>query len=370
MTKKLVITIFINLFLSAIVHGQPTASRQELDRHNLGWIKLSSDFDQTNLSTEQIDERISTLVRQAVSNKLLTAKIQVPINKKKLKYLGNIFPKETGLFDFYTTWPNDLTHLNQKLYFYKYDDFIFSVEQDEALDQKNIYFAIRSLILLKERYGEMYSKLFVETKSYLSESPPFQSFSNSNKGFWIAFNTNPNFIASNNTAFLGAGYFPSPNNQIGMWSNIAVVNIHSTNILGQSNTTGSKPVYNKESSWDNYDLYMNEGLLVSIAHEMIHNYIDYAYTDIDEIFRIRIHRTNPNFILAEENAVVNTIFNYFGKKGGLMNSQSDYYYKTVFEPNIKTLIEDGQIKAYCKAFSCLEPVADNYKAIFLIPGIK
>lgn len=366
--KKTFLILFCSLLLHSIaLKGQPTATRQELDKHNLSWVKPTNNFDQNSLTVEKIDEKISDLIKIDISNNVLTYKMQVPINSKKLKYLGFITPKETGLFDFYTNWPNDLTHLNKKLYFYKYDDFIFTTEEDNAIDQKNVYCAIRSIILLKERYPELFTKLFTETKKYLSETPPFQSFSNSNKAFWIAFNSNPNYIASNNTAFLGAGYFPNSNGQIGMWSNVAVVNIHSKNILGQSNNIGSKPVYNKDNSWENYDLYLGEGLLVSIAHEMIHNYIDYAYTADDKIFRIKTYRGNPNFILAEENAVVNTIYKYFNAKGGLLKDQSNYYYKTVFEPNIKTLTEKKQIDAYAKAFSDINVTTENYKTIFQIP---
>lgn len=366
--KKIFSIILFSLFLLAIhVKAQPTASREQLNKHNLSWIKQTNNFDQTGLTIEKIDEKISALIKAEISKNTLNFNLQVPINSEKLKYLGYGNPKETGLISSYITLPNDLSHLNKKLYFYKYDDFIFSTEEDNAVDQKNVYYAIRSVILLKERYPELFAKLFTETKKYLSETPPFKPFSNSNKAFWIAFNSNPNYIASNNTVFLGEGYFPASNGQTGMFSNIAVVNIHAKNILGQSDNIGSKPVYNKSNSWENYDLYMGDGLLVSIAHEMIHNYIDYAYTANDKMFRIKIYRGNPYFMEAEENAVVNTIYRYFTTKGGLLENQSKYYYNTVFDPNIKTLTEKGLINAYGKAFSDLDLTINNQKTVFQIP---
>lgn len=367
--KKINLLIFCSLLLFTItIQGQPTASREELNKHNLSWIKPTNNFDQTNLTVEKIDERISALIKSDISNNMLNYKLQVPINSQKLKFLQYKTPKETGYFDTFITyaWPNDLAHLNKQLYFYKYDDFIISTEEDNAVDQMNVYYAIRSIIILKERYPELFKKLFTDTKKYLSEDPPFRPFSNSNKAFWIAFNSNPEYIASNNTVFMGAGYFPHSFEGIGMFSNVAVVNIHAKNILGQSDN-GSKPVYNKENPWENYDLYMGDGLPVSIAHEMIHNYIDYAYTVVDKIFRIKTYRGNPNFSFAEENAVLNTTYKYFKTKGGMLESQSDYYYRAVFDPFIAILSRKGQIKAYGKAFSDLNATSDNYSTVFQIP---
>ncbi len=364
--KKQLTVFFIALWVfPTLAQVQTTTTRQNLDKHDLTWIKTPSDFGQSSLSVEQIDQRISTIIQNAIADNILTANIQIPINSKKIKYLGQKLPTETGLFGTYSTWGNDgLSHLNQKVNFYTYEEFIFSTENDEAIDQKNVYYAIRSIILLQYRYPEIYNKLFTKTQNFLTNTPPFKNISNSNKGFWIAFNNNPQYISSNNTVFLGAGYFQ--NSQIGMWKNVAVVNIHSQNILGQS-SIGSKPIYDKQNSWENYELHMTEGLPVSIAHEMIHNYIDFAYTANDDAFRIRLYRGYSNFIFAEENAVINTIYTYFATKGGLMNNQSDYYYRTVFEPNIQTMTNGGQIKAYSKAFSDLSPTPVNFKSIFLIP---
>ena len=53
-----------------------------------------------------------------------------------------------------------------------------------------------------------------------------------------------------------------------------------------------------------------------------------------------------------------------------MNNQSDYYYRTVFVPNINTLEKAGQLRAYSKTFSDLDPVPSNYKNIFQIPILK
>lgn len=362
--KKMVTLLVIFLVWPCCFQAQPYTTRQQLDKHNLAWIKTNNDFNQKYLTVDEIDTKIKSIITNEAQKNVPLAYVQVPINSQKIVYLGYKYPAETGIFNNYSAWYNNgLGHLNVKAHFYTYDNFIFSTENDQAVDQKNVYYAIRSICILQYRYPRIYNKLFTSTQNYISNSPAFGNFLNSNKGFWIAFNKNPIGMASNNTVYLGAGYYYNSNPQIGIWNNIAVINIHSEKILGSSNIS-SKLIYNKENSWENYELYMTEGLPVSMIHEMTHNYIDYAHTADADMFRIRLYRGSPNFNLAEENAVVNTIYSYFNLQGGLLNNQSKYYYKTVFEPNIKVLEAGGQIKAYAYAFSNSNPIPVNYKDIF------
>lgn len=113
--------------------------------------------------------------------------------------------------------------------------------------------------------------------NFATEKPKYKKWVNSNKAFWIAFNFNPDYIASNNTVFLGAGYFQAPNNSIGKYRNIALVNIDSKNIFGDLKPIVSRPIYKRGNNWDNYYAYMREALIESLIHEMGgHNYIDIA----------------------------------------------------------------------------------------------
>ena len=366
---KSVWVVCLSLFMltTACAQDKPSTTRLNLDKHDLSWITTASDFNQKPLSLEAIDSELSKLVAQAIKQDVLTSDIEIPINTKKLQYLGRKFPNDTGLFGTYNNWyPDKLDHLTWKAHFYTYGDFIITTKQDQAVDQKNVYYAIRSIIILQERYPELYEKLISATKTYITDAPAFVPLVNANQKFWIAFNDNPAYISSNNTIFMYRGTLPNTNPPIAQWNNISVINIHDINILGQSDL-GSKPIYNASNPWKNYELHMTEGLPVSIAHEMLHNYIDYAYTADEHILPIKLYRGKTNFIYAEENAVIHTLYSYFKKKGGLLSNQSNYYYKTVFEPNIKILNRGHQLKAYSKVFSNLNSKPKDYKSNFLIP---
>ncbi|QDO94606.1 hypothetical protein FNB79_11730 [Formosa sediminum] len=348
----------------------PNTTKENLNKHDLSWIKTASDFNQTNLSLEQIDIKLQDLILKSISKNNLISELELPINSKKLKYLGRKFPNETELFGTYNGWNTDgLNHLTWKAHFYTYGDFIITTKNDKALDQKNVYYAIRSIIILQNIYPELYSKIFSDTKHYITKTPQFVPLVNSNKMFWIAFNDNPKYISSNNTIYMYNGVIKGSNPTINVWNNIAVINIHEQNILGQ-NSLGSKPIYNASNIWKNYNLHMLEGLPVSIAHEMLHNYIDYAYSARADIFAIRKSRGKTNFIFAEENAVINTLYTYFNAKGGLLPNQPNYYYNAVFYPNLEVLKHQNQLKTYSKIFSDIDCKPEYYKTIFLLPVLE
>ena len=92
--------------------------------------------------------------------------------------------------------------INKKLYIYKYDNFYVSVEQDDATNQQHVYFTLRALEILKNRYRKAFVSLFLDTQAFPTNQPKFENFSNSNKAFWIAFNNTPLYIAKSYTSFL------------------------------------------------------------------------------------------------------------------------------------------------------------------------
>lgn len=361
------IIMVFTLLTSTYCVGQPVAAPEELAKHDLKWIKTNGDFDQTSLDETTIENEINRRIQNAIKNNKLTADIQVPINTKKLKYLEHKHPREFGFGEM----GSGLEHLNKEVYMYQYDDFYISTEEDQAVDQNNVFYTIRAVNILRIRYPESFKELFIDSKNPVSEKPRFQTFVNSNKGFWIAFNENPKFVSSNNTIFLFDRNVP--NSDIELYRNISVVNIHSKNILGAS-PSGSGPVYKQTNPWDNYNLHMADGLIVSIVHEMLHNYIDYAYVDKERFHLIKSYRgciSTTNFNLAEENAIINTSYSYFRAKGGIKEQQINYYYNNVYNPNIKTLRSNNQLNYYCKAFSDITVTSStNLNSIFLIPVLK
>tara|TARA_R110000868_G_scaffold274520_1_gene533940 strand:+ start:2131 stop:3222 length:1092 start_codon:yes stop_codon:yes gene_type:complete len=341
-------TVHILLILfTTLVYSQPSSSEVV---ESLKSIKSQNDFAQKSLSNEEIDSVISGLISLQVRNKIKNGKIEIPFNHKKIKYLGFIHPNEIGLFKANPINKEKHTEeLDTTLYIYKYGDFYISTESHSKKSLLNVYHTLRGINITKTRYPEIFEKLFINTMSFATEKPAYADWVNSNKAFWIAFNENPNYLATNNTIFLGEGYFA--NSKVGKYRNVSLVNIDSENILGESKTLGSRPMYNLETNDDNHLAYLKDGLIESICHEMLHNYIDLAYTYDEVINNIRSNRTKPNFKYAEENAILNTSLPYFKNKGGLDDNVIQYYYKNTFDVNIKTLKDSNLLNDYATIFS-------------------
>ena len=125
-----------------------------------------------------------------------------------------------------------------------------------------------------------------------------------------------------------------------------MIDIHAQNILGNIDTKGSKVIYQKNTAYANYLLYMREGLIETLIHEMLHVYMDYAYTSNPTIATIRRARSLSNFKYAEECAVMNTSLSYFINQGGLSDELFQYYYMNVFNSNINALRNNKQYNNY------------------------
>lgn len=314
-------------------------------------IKSQNDFSQSKFTVEEIDSVIYSFINNHSKDGVKNGKIEIPINNKKIEYLGFIHPNETGIFKAnpISKEKANTPELDTTLHIYKYGKFYISTESYSKKSTLNVYHVIRAINIIKTRYPELFDKLFLSTMNFSTEKPSFGDWVNSNKTFWIAFNKNPEYIATNNTIFLGDGYFS--NSKIGKYKNVALVNIDSENILGKTTTLGSRPIYKLDTDDANHLAYLKDGLIESICHEMHHNYIDLAYTYEETINKIRYNRSKPNFILAEENAILNTSLSYFRKKGGLNESVIKYYYKYTFDYNIEKLKELNLLKDYALIFS-------------------
>lgn len=327
-------------------------SLEDLNKHDLSWITSDNDFDQISMTKVQIALEIEGIIKMATQSLSPVHSIDIPINSKKILYKGHLHPNETGLFDSNPVSSANSSSINKKLHIYVYDDFIISTENNSSVDQWNVYYSIRAVEILKARYKLAYNKLFESTRNHWSDRPDLKPFSNSNKAFWIAFNESPAYIAVSYTSFLGEGYFPNVDNtQIGNFKNIPIINIHSKNILGEEESKGSRPIYNLDSAQDNYNMYMREGLIETLIHEMIHRYVDYLYPHDQRMSKIRESRDLPDFNYAEECAVLNTSLSYFLRMGGLADSIYNYYFTNVFDYNIGQLDAKQKLDQYSRIFT-------------------
>ncbi|UMB55098.1 hypothetical protein MKD41_06380 [Lutibacter sp. A64] len=354
-----------NILLALILIPSFTVAQLENNEilENLKSISSKNDFIQQSLSSTSIDSTIYSLITAQVNIGTLNEKIEIPFNHQKLEYLGFMHPNETNLFKAnpISAQNNNTPELDKKLYIFKYEDFYVSLESKNNANILNLYYTLRAINIIKIRYPELYKNLFINSMEFKTKKPKYGNWVNSNKAFWIAFNTNPKYIASNNTIFLKDGFFS--NSQVEKYRNIALVNIDSENILGKSETIGSRPLYNKKKNSDNHLSYLRDGLIESIAHEMIHNYIDLAYTYNKSINEIKQNRGKLNFVLAEEIAVLNTSLPYFIKKGGLNKQVISYYYKNIFDYNIGILKKANLLNSYGAIFT-KEFADNNWKTIF------
>lgn len=336
------------LFLVKFSIAQDSSKIQlELKKHNLSWINPDS-INQDEFSVTEIDDKIKVIIEKQISNKTLLVDMVVPFNEKKLMYLGFKHPNELNIFSKNQITTSNACELNSKVHIYKYDNFYISTEEDEKFSQENIYYTLRAINILKYRYNEAYSRLLLNTFSTIKTKPSTGfSYLNSNKAIWVGFNYNPTAIAANRTYLILDGYTDS-NKTIDLYQNISVVNIHSNNILGKS-SIGSKPIYKKSDSNINRENYLKEGLLESIIHEMLHNYIDYSHSALPEYNAIYKMRGMNSFNNFEENIVLNTSLSYFYKKGGFSNYIKDFYYTNTFDININSLKNQNLLESYFKS---------------------
>ena len=345
MKKGILLTfIFFSFFL--IINSQDKKiTKRELSKHNLNWIEAQSKFCQSSLSVEKIDAKISDILVKSKRKKTKVKDIVVPFNSKKLTFVGYKHPNDLGIFDAWKVSSKNSASINKKLYIYKYGDFYISQEKDDEISQKNVFYTIRAIIILESHFSNAYKKLITDTKKHISQHPGFAKWSNSNKCFWIAYNETPDYIAKSQTSFLGNGFFSESNEQIGDYKNIPIIDIHSENIKGLNKGNGSFPIYKRNSSTANYLMYMKEGLLETLIHEMLHRYIDYAYTHSDTFNKIKAFRSDKVYLKAEECVVMNTTLSYFKNKA-LFSSEIFDYYTPIFNDNITELKTKNIYKKY------------------------
>ncbi|MBC8032296.1 MAG: hypothetical protein H7Z16_19590 [Pyrinomonadaceae bacterium] len=313
----------------------PLPEGPALGRRDLAWIKTGNDFNQSGFTTaeaidKEIEKRVSSYDRETA---IVT--FDVPFNSRRLIKPIN---KRT-----YNDFDNTIAAVNANLsnldaYFWKYGDIDIAVSGDTYQDQLNVYAVIRALEILRYRYPKAYQKLFVETRKYTSQAPTPGMFVNRFKTVLITFHTSTTAEIAEGGQALGANEDLSGPH--GKYSNLAIVSIHATKILGAA-TTGSNILYRKTPN-ENYTRYLREGLVETLVHEMLHRYID-TRTNVDaletSIFKARPLAGGTALPLNnkwEEAFIINTSLSYFIREGGLQPSVP-YHYRSIIDGNIAEL---------------------------------
>jgi hypothetical protein len=359
-------------------YGKYYKSSEHADMSDLSWIRSSGDFNQQNLNSVDIDNKISQLINRSGD----TYSIECPYNSQQLEYLGFINPDSLKVFP--QNWFNkNYTIASVKQHIYRYGIFYIAVADDSKMSALNVYFTVRALNILKYKYQDAYTRLIDETlffpyRSYINSIVNRQvdtvKFLNSNKFFFIVFNSSPTGTAAGITAF---PYFSTSwikNPAISISQNFPIITISTSSLKGDNPNIGSGSIYKYSLPELNYQMYMRDGLVETICHEFIHRYID-VYYSVDKLcnnlFRSkgRITGVNGDASLSnlEEVIVRYTAIDYFTKAGGISPAMLQFEH-IEGDLNCVDFINSGKINEYMTIVNGLKNTHDSdiYK-VFTIP---
>lgn len=307
---------------------------------------------ETSLS-QPIEIRNSRAVIQNVGNPIIDLTIKIDTSKiqelgfKNIDELNLLGPNKpthiSGISDF-------IPHVGGKFYNFQYED-IFIIQSKNNANAKTLnadpnqnlelYYTIRAIEILKVRFTDFYQKLIVSVVNPYIQNTEHANYTNWYNRFpkiVISFNTGSSDIAISGTYLDPAVIsFSSGGQPMSLYENFPIISINAEIIKGTSQTTGSYPIYKRSDPKENYLLYLKEGLLHSICHELIHRYIDVNNVKKGSIFNYisfgngRRNRNDPQYdknLYNIEEAIVNrTLDNYFRQAGGLSSDLLDYYLK-------------------------------------------
>ena len=241
-------------------------------------------------------------------------------------------------------------HIGGKFYNFQYDG-IFIIQSKNNADSKTLnsnpnqnlelYYTIRAIEILKIRYTYFYQKLIssvINPQIQNIGQNDYTNWYNSYSKIVISFNTGSSDIAISGTYLDPAAISFNLNGKpMSLYENFPIISINSEIIKGTSQTSGSYPIYKKSNPQENYLLYLKEGLLQSICHELMHRYIDINNIKKGSIFNYisfgngRRDRTDAQYdksLYNIEEAIVNrTLDKYFKQSGGLSSDLLNYYLK-------------------------------------------
>ncbi len=296
-----------------------------------------------SIETEQRREIIGNINKEIVD-------YTFNINIEKIKVLGlkNIDALKLLGENKPTNISGVIQNVKGEFFNFEYDDiFIIQTKSDADLSTLNsnpnqnfeLYYSIRAIEILKQRYNHLYQNL-IQSIIY----PSFEKVNLSNYNTWI--NIYPKIIisfneVSNDIAISGtyldnsATPFQINGQNFSLYENFPVISINPELIKGSNKEKGSYPIYKLENPESNYLQYLKEGLLHSICHELIHRYIDIKNNEKGTIYNYiafgngRANRESPNYdvnLYNLEEAIVNqTLEDFFKKYGGISNQLLNYY---------------------------------------------
>lgn len=275
-----------------------------------------------------------------------------------------------------TNVTNYFSKLNAKFYNFKYENFIIQTKKDADLKTLNtdqeqnleLFYTILAIEKLKT-FKPLYTNLV--TKAVNPPLPDsldkYNNWVNKYRYIILSFNDS-NDIAVSGT-YLGSNptQVTSKGSKYDLYENLSVISFGSELLKGANKYQGSYPIYKKSTPQENYMIYLNDGLLHSLAHELIHRYVDVRNNEKNSLYNYIYFgggRSTTNFDQGEynlEEVIVNsTLDKYFRSSGGVCPVTLDYY-DQVRTDNIKPINNFSKYKEEISKFKDLDK---NFALVF------
>lgn|GEM_PF-3513113 len=322
------------------------------------YIKTKYDFDQSKMTVEEIDEKIKQIIESQTDKNLL--ELEVPINYKKVTFLGNIYPAETNLFQYKKA---DIeihdSCLKKKSYIYKYNNIYISSSKNTLLDRYFVYYTIRAYLIIKYRFKYINEILINNTElmpiNFLS---PVPEYININKNYFVSFDRDKPRPSS--IQYLGPIEVNHLNtaDSVDVYNNTEVMYFNRATIRN-GGVNNSIAIYKDITTpEDKVGYYMKDGFIHSFIHERIHDFIS-SYKNVNNIcYTLRsgcveqgIVKDRYPFEEVVVNNTVNILFDMLPNRGGL-SKEVLLYYDELFAQDLQSFKKD---KSYKKLWDLLLP---------------
>ena len=315
------------------------------DNDLFSWLKTDYDFDYAAKTSEEIDKKIDEIIKSQSGKPVID--IQTPINFKKLKYYGYTELRNLeviGKREVSYGHPYEYMDAAQAKNIFQYDNMYFVCTYNSFEDQVHVYSIIRAYLILKNKYPEIYNWLFKRTEQLQLGSdinknirPDKTVFLNVNKKYVFVIHQNPstNHLPATTTYYGDQAKLPAKLINDGNYllhdNNAHFVFFHKATIRNGGTPSGNTPIYSDVAPVDRHYKYLFDGIIQSIVHERIHNYIS-NYQPVDDfLYFIRndLHFLNGNVSYShqEEPIVTNTTNQLFATYGGLSSEVQNHYEK-------------------------------------------
>ena len=298
-------------------------------------VRTKNDFDQSSLSGGEIEKRIARIIRGYASRNAYNYEIEVPLNRKKLRYLGY---KNPGVLGFFTRrdMNRHLQKLNRRLHIYRYGKTYIFTPGQKSQDHLNVFHSVRALNIHRYRYPKIFKRYFTGLNTLpgtINRTHIKRPWINRTANTIIAFSSQRGIASS----MYDIGYTRGRHFGLKIYHNNHIIYYNRRGICGKL----SRYLYRKPDWRMNYAMYLREGIIESMLHERLHGYISARYSISPFLYYIRKH--SRNYYAFEEPIINNTSISLLENRGGFSRRYISYY-RWMFRNQIRRL--GGNLSMY------------------------